>query len=392
MRILVVTDDLLGPTMAGSALRGWELARALAAAGHPVRLVAAAGSTAPGDAPVELAARPDWRWAEVVVAPPWSLHLPAFTGRHRLVVDGATPLLAELAAMPFTGAVRRRRRTAAARLPLVAARADAVLAAGAAQHRWWRRVLGGRPSVPVLEVPFGIPEDDPPEEAANVIGVPEDWSVVLWWGGVWPWLDLDTLLAARARLGRAPVSLVVPTATRPGGSIAPFNAADLSRMPARYALSAPEVVPLEHWAPYAERHLVLNRAAVMAFLHRAGLEAELSFRTRAMDALWSATPMLLSAGGEVARLAEEGRWGLVVPPGEPAAVSDAMASLLEPDLQASVRRTLVAERDRWRWPRVAAPLVDWLAEGAPPARGGLATPLLRAAATVLGIVDPGSHV
>ncbi|HSL17752.1 MAG TPA: hypothetical protein VLB51_07585, partial [Methylomirabilota bacterium] len=98
MRILVVTDDLLGPTMAGSALRGWELARALATAGHSVRLVAAAGSTAPGDAPVELAARPDWRWAEVVVAPPWSLHLPAFTGRHRLVVDGATPLLAELAA------------------------------------------------------------------------------------------------------------------------------------------------------------------------------------------------------------------------------------------------------------------------------------------------------
>jgi glycosyltransferase involved in cell wall biosynthesis len=389
LKILVVTDDLLGPFMAGSALRGWELARALAAAGHEVRLVAAEGSTPPSDAPVELAPEPDWRWPEVVVAPPWSLRLPAFTGHHRLVIDGATPLLAELAAMPRSAAVRRRRRRAAARLPLVAARADAVLAAGTAQRRWWQRVLERRPEVRVLEVPFGIPNDDPPAESVNIIGVPEDWSVVLWWGGVWPWLDLDTLLAARARLGRIPVSVVVPTATRPGGSIAPFSAADLNRMAARYALSAPDVVPLEHWAPYADRHLVLNRASTMAFLHRAGLEAELSFRTRAMDALWSTTPMLLSAGGEVARLAEERGWGLVVPPGEPAAVADAFVRLLEPDLQTQLRSVLASERDRWRWPRVATPLVEWLAAGEPPAHQSLGPPLLGAAAAALGLTDPG---
>ena len=233
------------------------------------------------------------------------------------MIDGATPLLAELEAMPSTPEIRRRRRTAAARLPVVAARAHAVLVAGAAQHDWWRAVFQRRPGVPILEVPFGIQEHDPPKESAEIIGVPPDWSVVLWWGGVWPWLDLDTLLAARARLGRVPVSIVVPTATRPGGTLAQFTATDLNRMAARYALSAPEVVPLEHWAPYDERYLTLNRAAVMAFLHQAKPEAALSFRTRAMDALWSATPMVLSAGGEVARLADALGWGEVVAPGSP---------------------------------------------------------------------------
>lgn len=385
MRVLFLTDDRLGFSMAGSALRAWELANALARAGHDVRISADPGSEPPSDSPVELIDSPCWRWSEVVVAPPWSLHLPAFTGNHTLVIDGATPLLAELDAMPPTPEIGRRRRTAAARLPLVRARADAVLAAGAAQHEWWKRVFNRRPNVPILEVPFGIQSHDPPEESADVIGVPGDWSVVLWWGGVWPWLDFDTLLAARARLGRIPVSIVVPTATRPGGSLAQFTANDLNRMAARYALSAPEVVPLEHWAPYDERHLILNRAAIMAFLHRPSPEAELSFRTRAMDALWSATPMLLSAGGEVARLADALGWGEVVEPGSPVAVSDALTRLLLPDEQARRRAAIREHRDHWRWSRVAAPLVEALPDLGSVPRKPLAPSLVRTAGILAGL-------
>jgi glycosyltransferase involved in cell wall biosynthesis len=385
MRVLVLTDDRLGPALAGSALRAWELANALSRAGHEIRIVAGRPSMAPHETPVELVQEPCWGWAEVVVAPPWSLHLPAFSGDHLLVVDGATPLLAELETMPPTRAVRRRRRTAAARLPVVAARAHAVLVAGAAQHEWWRRVLHGRPEVPILEVPFGIQEHDPPAESTDIIGVPRDWSVVLWWGGVWPWLDLDTLLAARARLGRVPISVVVPTATRPGGSLAQFAANDLNRMAARYALSAPEVVPLEHWAPYNERHLILNRASVMAFLHRANPEAELSFRTRAMDALWSGTPMLLSAGGEVARLADALGWGEVVEPGSPAAVSEALKRLLEPEEQERRVTAIRDHRSHWRWSRVTEPLVEAIPSLGSVPRKALAPGLLRAAAILTGM-------
>jgi len=385
MRVLFLTDDRLGPAMAGSALRAWELANALAGAGYDVRLTAERKSTKPHDSPVELVDAPDWVWADVVVAPPWSLHFPAFGGRHLLVIDGATPLLAELEAMPSTPEIRRRRRTAAARLPVVAARAHAVLVAGAAQHDWWRAVFQRRPAVPILEVPFGIQEHDPPKESAEIIGVPSDWSVVLWWGGVWPWLDLDTLLAARARLGRVPVSIVVPTATRPGGTLAQFTATDLNRMAARYALSAPEVVPLEHWAPYDERYLTLNRAAVMAFLHQAKPESELSFRTRAMDALWSATPMLLSAGGEVARLADALGWGEVVRPGNPAAVSDALKRLLQTEKHDRCRAAILEHRDHWRWSRVAGPLVEALPNlGAVP-RDALAPSLVRAGMILMGL-------
>ena len=61
MRVLFLTDDRLGPAMAGSALRAWELANALAGAGHDVRLTAELESSKPHDSPVELIDAPDWR-------------------------------------------------------------------------------------------------------------------------------------------------------------------------------------------------------------------------------------------------------------------------------------------------------------------------------------------
>jgi glycosyltransferase involved in cell wall biosynthesis len=360
VRVLVVTDDRLGPAMAGSALRAWEIARALAASGFEVRIAAARGSTAPAPGP-PLDDRPRWRWAEVVVAPPWSLPPRAFLGRHCLVVDGATPLLAELASLPDSAEVVRRRRTAAARLPLVLSRCDALLVAGAAQRRWWSGRLGPRrPDLPILDLPFGIPAEPPTGEPQDIEGVPRHHAVVLWWGGVWPWLDLDTLLAARARLGAAPVSVVVPVAARPGGAAARFGPSELHEAAARHGLRSPRVVGLSEWVAYDRRDRVLRRAAAMAVLHRAGDESDLSFRTRAMDGVWAGVPLLLSEGGEVADLARRHGWGAVAPVGDIRAVAAAMELLLGEREQDVCRRALVASRASWTWERLCRDLVDLL--------------------------------
>ncbi len=376
-----MTDDRVGPAMAGSALRAWELARVLAGAGHDVRIHAAPDSGPPEEAPVELVARPPWRWADAIVAPPWILPPRSMLGRHLMIADGTTPLLAELAAMEGTPAIRRRRRTARARLPLVLARADAVLAAGEAQEGWWRARLerAGRPDVPVLQVPFGIPEDDPPEEPGEIPGVPVRWHVVLWWGGVWPWLDLDTLLAARARLEGAPVSVVVPVAARPGGPAPGLSAAELLERAAAHGLTPPQIVPLERWVPYAERSRVLRRASIVAVLHHPGEEAELSFRTRALDALWAGIPLLLTQGGAVASLAHAHGWGAIVEPHRPKITAAAIDLLLGETEQRRCRLALGAARDAWRWERVAEPLLTALPQLPVTARRSLSGAGLRAA-------------
>ena len=360
MRVLILTDDRVGPVMAGSALRAWELSRILLEADHEVVLCGAPGSSHPEGHGPPVVSKAKWRGVEAVVGAPWSLPPRAFIGDHLLVIDGATPLLAELSACPPSPAISRRSRTAASRLPLVAARADAVLAAGEAQIGWWAGQLHRRPDVPIIDVPFGIPDIEAPSEHDDIDGVPSGWSVILWWGGVWPWLDLDTLLAARARLGSATVSLVVPTVPRPGSSTSTFSSIDLLDAARRYGLQPPAVVPLERWTPYAQRYRILNRASLIAVLHHSGFEADLSFRTRALDGLWAGVPLLVSEGGAVARFARVGGWGAVVPIHEVDATAAAMELLLGSREQERCRRALSAHREAWRWSIVGQPLAELL--------------------------------
>jgi glycosyltransferase involved in cell wall biosynthesis len=387
VRILVLTDDLVGPVMAGSALRAWELARVLLGADHEVVISAAVGSSHPeGHGPSVVDTVP-WRWADAVLSPPWCLPPRSFLGDRLLIVDGVTPLLAELAATPQTPEIRRRRRTAGARLPLVAARADAILVASDEQAAWWSAQLGNRTGVPLVRVPFGIPDSDPADEVDEIEGVPAGWSVLLWWGGVWPWLDLDTLLAARARLGSTGVSVVVPTSDRPGSGVH-LTARDLEQAAARHGLQRPAVVPLETWVPYAERHRILNRSSIITVLHQAGTETKLSFRTRALDGVWSAVPLLLSEGGAAARIAHSGGWGAVVPPGDPRMTAAAIDLLLNDRSQKRCRSALTNARERWRWSAVAKPLVEILPELPAEDRRAL-VPAVCLAAGVLAGRSPG---
>jgi len=382
LRILLLTDDRVGPQMAGSALRAWELARALIGADHDVELSAADGSTHPEGHGPKIVHTPRWRWADAVVAPAWCLPPRAFLGNHLLVVDGITPLLAELDASPSSTRVVRRRRTAASRLPLAAARADAILVGGDKQAAWWSQRLAERPDVPLLHVPFGIPDTNPPDEPGRIDGVPDGWSVVLWWGGVWPWLDLETLLAARARLGADPISVVVPTGKRPGAGFNGFSAGNLSAAARRHGLQSPQVVALDHWVPYADRHRILNRSAIVTVLHHPGAEADLSFRTRALDGLWAGVPLLLSEGGALAAEARRGGWGAVVPPGDVDLASAAMDLLLGERSQSRCRASLEEQRDDWRWSVVAQPLIEALPKLPAASRSGLGPAAIRAASVL----------
>jgi glycosyltransferase involved in cell wall biosynthesis len=308
---------------------------------------------------------------------------PARSSAHSCWWSTVTPLLAELAASPSTREILRRRRTAGARLPLVASRADAIVVAGDEQAGWWSACLAGRSEVPLIRVPFGIPDTDPATDIDPLEGVPAGWSVVLWWGGVWPWLDLDTLLAARARLGSARVSVVVPIAERPGGR-SHMTSHDLEVAAARHGLKKPAVVPLAHWVPYAERHRILNRSAVLAVLHRPGPETFLSFRTRVLDGVWAAVPLLLTAGGAAADIANSQGWGAVVPPGDAKLAAAALDLLLGTRSQERCRAILAEARRDWRWSVVAQPLVEALPELSRATRRSLVPAALRAAAVLSG--------
>jgi hypothetical protein len=138
-------------------------------------------------------------------------------------------------------------------------------------------------------------------------------------------------------------------------------------------------VALESWVPYRDRHRILNRAALVAVLHRSGDEAALSFRTRALDAVWAAVPLLLSEGGEVSRLARQHGWGGVVRPGDAAVVAAAIERLLTGEEQARCRLALERSRPSWTWSRVTEPLIAAIPELPRVARRALLPAAIRAA-------------
>jgi glycosyltransferase involved in cell wall biosynthesis len=156
----------------------------------------------------------------------------------------------------------------------------------------------------------------------------------------------------------------------------------------RHGLESPQVVALEHWVPYAERHRVLNRSTLLAVLHRSSDEAALSFRTRALDAVWARVPLLLSEGGEVARLAREHGWGAVVPPGDVRAVSAAMELLLGEREQLRHRTALAACRSAWTWSSVTEPLRHAVASLPEVRRGSLIRASIAAAVRLLRSPKP----
>ncbi len=146
----------------------------------------------------------------------------------------------------------------------------------------------------------------------------------------------------------------------------------------RHGLSSPQVVGLDTWIPYADRHRLLNSASVLAVLHHPGQEAELSFRTRALDGVWAGVPLLLSEGGEAARLTRTHDWGEVVTPHAPDEAAAALKRLLNADRHEQCRAAMARSAEAWRWSRLAEPLLDWLAAPQRSKRSSCAAATLRA--------------
>jgi glycosyltransferase involved in cell wall biosynthesis len=395
-RVLVVSGEPVGGSMAGPAIRALELARVLAA--HCRVTLAAPAPSAVDDPRIEHleAAGHDFdvllealRRHDVVVAQ----QLPAQLLRYvqklpvRYVADLYNPLMIELlealadAGAPHEGfTARRLTRTVWAQC----AAADFVICASEKQRDLWigglalsglidlesyRRDRTYRDFVDV--VPFGL-ADRAPAEGPRVLkgvwpGVAEGDQVILWGGGIWRWLDPLTPIRAVERLvadGRR-VHLFFLGVERPGADreLVPSGAQAAIDEARRRGLEGTSVHFNYGWVPYDERGRYLREADLGISAHHDHLETRFSFRTRVLDYLWAGLPMVLTSGDSMAELAERRGLGATVEPGDVDGFARACGELLDDP----GRRAQTAERVReaaasFRWERAAAPLVRYCLE------------------------------
>jgi glycosyltransferase involved in cell wall biosynthesis len=393
-RILLVTTDTLGPRMAGPAIRATALAHGLAQAGHPVELV----TTTP---PCELHAdevtisaitgykrlRAAVDRSDVVIFQGWAFapHPWIWECGKVIVADIYDPLHLEAieqtrsqgddywwaATANARGVLREQLRSA-----------DFFLCASERQRGFWLGHLAAEGRInpatydadPTLRnlidiVPFGI-DDKPPErtgpglrEAHPELG-PEH-KIVLWGGGVYEWFDPLTLVRALDLLRRQvpEVRLMFMGVKHPSPAVPDMPIVAQTRALIRELDLDDHVVMNERWVPYEERQNVLLDGDVMVTTHKDHVETELSFRTRVLDYLWVARPIVTTGGDVFGDLIEREQLGVVVPPDDVEALAEALHRVLtDEEFAAGCRRRIEALRPSLTWSEVIDPLRRFCAD------------------------------
>jgi glycosyltransferase involved in cell wall biosynthesis len=396
-RLLIISLDAVGAQMAGPGIRYLELARVLSKHARVTIAAPSIGDELPAgiDGVVYKPHVPDALRAPIAEAdfvlcqPQW----PIVSGwlrhsRARVIFDLYDPETLETHEL-FAERPQFLRRMM---VTLTIDRLDDALRSGHAficssekQRDLWlgamlaRRLIGTRaydrdPSFRSIidVVPFGVPEEPPdrPGSDGNTHGIrasfaaiaPED-EVLLWNGGIWPWLDASCAIRAAGLLSeRRPTAKLVfmGTADRGPGARA---AAEARRVAEESGLLDRVVFFNEGWVPYDERADWLAQASCAVGTHGEHLETRFAFRTRLLDCFWARLPIVCSEGDELAELVAREGLGETVAPGDEEALALALERVLERGRDSYSER-LAAVADAFSWQRTARPLVRMVADSA----------------------------
>ncbi len=389
-RLLIVSHEALGERMSGPAIRYWQLAHALAAR-QPVALAA------PG--PIELSStsvtlvpfqRTDGQGlAEAVAASDVVLTAGYLLRHYPLLARASQPLVVDLydpflfenleihadKPLPEQAALQRVDLTV---LTDQLARGDFFICASEQQRDFWLGMLAGAGRVNphnfaadaalrrlIDVVPFGLP-DEPPAAAGHglkgiVPGIGPDDFVIYWGGGMWEWFDPLTAIRALAVLVRdvPRARLFFAGLRHPHPAVPPARqAAAAQRLSEELGLTGKHVFFGEDWIPYAERANYLLDADVGLSLHFDHVETRFSFRTRLLDYVWAALPMVLTRGDTLSAELTARGLARLVPPDDPAAVAAALRACLAETPEARAERQAAAHAlaASLRWSQVAAAL------------------------------------
>jgi glycosyltransferase involved in cell wall biosynthesis len=395
---LLISHDVVGTRMAGPGIRYYNLARALAPHVHltlaipdesPTPLSRRNGRGAGGEGVnIVRYTRRDWpslqphtQGKQVLIFPSdIASDMPAIAHSEAcLVIDGYDPLLAEWLFIEARHDVAtqqahwRDRMIALSQQYLIG---DFYLCASERQRDWWLGLLEahGRINAHTFRqdqtlralidvVPFGLSAAPPIKTQPAIKGVwdgiaAED-KLLLWGGGLWPWLDPLTAIRAMNLVSQKceDVRLVFPGTKHPNPLLGGMRtkAEDAKELAAQLGLINTHVF-FGDWVPYEAWPDVLLESDAALSLHEDTLEARLAFRSRMLEYIWAGLPTVATTGDATSDLIAQHDLGLVVGYHDDAGVADAILRVLD---EPRPLRGPQFERAQQAltWERVAAPLI-----------------------------------
>ena len=393
-RIILITFDVIGPRIGGSAIRVLGLARALAEMGHLPTIAAARIEDGYPDQPFPIrpfngarpreALGPLLETATCAILPLHALVRLPFLRRTTvpLVFDIYDPVLCELMEMAPDTAAGNDPGDLRSHIPLlnqVLRRGDFFICASERQRDFWLgalvangRISSGATADPELRdlidvVPFGI---DPTPIAPAIDGRPNLKAalpalagaerIVVWPGGIWDWTDSQLLMKAMRLLAQSSlgIHLVLFAGTHPTqGHVETSEAKKARALANEFPLNGRSVHFLDDYIPYGERGRYLAECDAAVSTHRANLESRFAYRTRLLDCVWAGLPIVCTGGDVIAEMAARHGFGIVVPAGDDEALAHAIQRICtDVEFAAACRTRIVESRHMFRWSDAVEPL------------------------------------
>lgn len=394
-RILLIASDVIKKNMTGPGIRFWEFSRVLSqyftvtlAIPPTIQAIANPNELAPTfevticetEAELEILVGT----MDIVIVTSTTLSIYPFLTRidKPLVVDMYIPFLLEglqyHEKREFTERVMYHEGLREAHTFQIRA-ADYIICASEKQKDYWLGWLAalGRLNPYTHQqdatfaklidvVPFGLPRE-PATHTKQVIkgvynGIGADDKVIIWGGGIWNWLDAETLIRAMKPLATShpEIKLFFMGLKSPNPSSAameaPTRAVELSKTLGLYE----QTIFFNDWAPYHERQNYLLEADVGASLHLNHIETRFSFRTRLLDYIWTGLPILTTTGDVMSDLVKEWNLGFVVDCGNSAQISETLVEMLQTkDLREHYKPHFDLIRSQFEWEQVMLPLINF---------------------------------
>jgi glycosyltransferase involved in cell wall biosynthesis len=226
-------------------------------------------------------------------------------------------------------------------------------------------------------VPYGVhPEEPQPRRrpCTELAGRPDAWKL-LWFGGVYPWFDIEGLLEAVKILDEVhPTRLVVV------GSRNPFvRNDDFDRHHERFLqlVGRPDVAPLVHlvdWVQFHDRGDWYLDADMTILANQPGIENAVAWRTRVVDYLWARVPVATNGGDPIGEELIAAGAAVRIDAADPRRTAAAIAGVLQdPAARAAMQQRCGALREKYLWPTVVEPLLEAITHREPAAMASPAT-------------------
>jgi glycosyltransferase involved in cell wall biosynthesis len=390
--VLVISHDTIGAKMAGPGIRYYHLARALS---HEFTVtLAVPGEIEPGleTDNLHLAQYSRGVWDSlgalamqaqtIVINSVLAGEFPQLADLHiPLAIDAYDPILAEWLTATHTKPAEQEADWAAQlqHLTVQYLAGDFYMCASERQRDWLLGQLEANGRINpwniredsslrrlVDVVPYGLPETPPQHTKATIRGVwpgisPQD-KVILWGGGLWPWLDPLTAVYALAKAWntRQDLRLIFPGTRHPNPDMAqmPTYVEDVRHLATQLGL-LDQAVFVGDWIPYRDWQNVLMESDVALSLHYEDtLETRWAFRTRVLDYIWAGVPIIATQGDATSELIKKYDLGTLVPEKDADRVAEAVLHMISiPKI--SFQSNFEQVRPLLSWNHVSKPLIEF---------------------------------